>query len=94
MPDVKIDLLGNRSLAVVRDAIAACGRSGIIIDRLSWRPAEDRATIDLMARGSTMGVFYVESPATRQLQAKTGAGDSIISSSLLNDPSGRQQVHK
>jgi DNA polymerase-3 subunit alpha/error-prone DNA polymerase len=89
---VKIDLLGNRSLAVVRDAIAACARGGVIIDPLSWRPAEDRATVDLMARGNTMGVFYVESPATRQLQAKTGAGDFdhiVIASSMIRPAANR-----
>ncbi len=136
---VKIDLLGNRSLSVVRDCIAAvnaaapdapertppaargaCGqgpasrapgrtpraahaarvgaeaatdaprRSGrpvaepLEFSRLS--PLRDPAACELMRRGHTMGVFYVESPAMRLLQQKTGRGDFehlVIHSSII-----------
>ncbi len=81
---VKIDLLGNRSLAVIRDAYEVLG------DR---RPADigthsrnDPATQALLARGDSIGVFYVESPATRQLQQRVGKGDFetlVIHSSLI-----------
>ncbi|MDX9785066.1 MAG: PHP domain-containing protein, partial [Spirochaetia bacterium] len=72
---VKIDLLGNRSLAVVRDAIQSLREQGIVLDRDSWHPIDDKATVELLARGDTMGVFYVESPAMRLLQKKTHRGD-------------------
>ncbi|MBD3393841.1 MAG: DNA polymerase III subunit alpha [Chitinivibrionales bacterium] len=72
---VKIDLLGNRSLAVIRDALANLRDARISIDERRWDPASDPATIDGIARGKTMGVFYVESPAMRLLQQKTGRGD-------------------
>ena len=72
---VKIDLLGNRSLAVIRDAIAAIHRNrGILIDYATWDPLSDPATNDLIRRGETMGCFYVESPATRQLLKKLWMG--------------------
>ena len=83
---VKIDLLGNRSLAVIRDTLAALEEEGTTIDRHTWHPAEDEATVDLIARGDTMGVFYIESPAMRLLQKKTGKGDFehiVIHSSLI-----------
>jgi DNA polymerase-3 subunit alpha/error-prone DNA polymerase len=83
---VKIDLLGNRSLAVIRDALAALEEQGICIDRSAWRPAEDAATVAALSRGDSMGVFYIESPAMRQLQKKTGAGDFdhiVIHSSII-----------
>jgi len=65
---VKIDILGNRSLAVIRDALAAVERhTGTVIDYASWRPLEDDATRTLLQAGATMGCFYIESPATRQL---------------------------
>jgi error-prone DNA polymerase len=68
---VKIDLLGNRSLAVIRDAIAAVARNtGHVIDYATWDPMSDPATNDLIRRGETMGCFYVESPATRLLLKK------------------------
>ncbi len=72
---VKIDLLGNRSLAVIRDALAAIARhTGRVIDYASWDPVSDPGTQDLIRRGDTMGCFYVESPATRLLLNKLWRG--------------------
>lgn len=89
---VKIDLLGNRSLAVVRDALLNLRENGIHIDPLRWDPLEDKTTIELLARGDTMGVFYVESPAMRQLQKKTKRGDFehlVIHSSIIRPAANR-----
>ena len=83
---VKIDLLGNRSLAVVRDTLQNLKAEGILIDELTWRPIDDEATIAALARGDTMGVFYIESPAMRQLQKKSQKGDFehiVIHSSII-----------
>ncbi|MCL2128491.1 MAG: PHP domain-containing protein, partial [Treponema sp.] len=83
---VKIDLLGNRSLAVIRDALAGLEERGITFDPNTWRPCGDSATVQALARGDSMGVFYIESPAMRQLQVKTGAGDFehiVIHSSII-----------
>ena len=72
---VKIDLLGNRSLAVIRDALAAIARNtGRVIDYATWDPLSDPATNELIRRGDTMGCFYVESPATRLLLKKLWGG--------------------
>ncbi|HMI38777.1 MAG TPA: DNA polymerase III subunit alpha [Nitrospiraceae bacterium] len=72
---VKIDLLGNRSLAVIRDALAAIKQNtGRAIDYATWDPISDPATIELIRRGDTMGCFYIESPATRLLLRKLWAG--------------------
>ncbi|HKT35800.1 MAG TPA: DNA polymerase III subunit alpha, partial [Nitrospira sp.] len=72
---VKIDLLGNRSLAVIRDAIAAVARhTGRVIDYANWDPLDDKATQDLIRRGDTIGCFYIESPATRLLLRKLWSG--------------------
>src|SRR5437867_1859209 len=84
---VKIDLLGNRSLAVIRDACAAVAASGgpeIAFER--FRPLDDPDTQRLLARGDTLGVFYVESPAMRQLQVKCGTGEFerlVVHSSII-----------
>ena len=65
---VKIDILGNRSLAVIRDALEAVKtNTGREIDYASWKPLEDIRTQQLLRSGETMGCFYIESPATRQL---------------------------
>ncbi|WP_136523712.1 DNA polymerase III subunit alpha [Geomonas ferrireducens] len=68
---VKIDILGNRSLAVIRDAMAAVKeQTGVEIDYASWRPLEDERTRSLMRRGLTIGCFYLESPSVRLLLRK------------------------
>ena len=68
---VKIDILGNRSLAVIRDAMAAVkDQGGPQIDYASWRPLEDERTCSLMRRGLTIGCFYLESPSVRLLLRK------------------------
>ncbi len=68
---VKIDILGNRSLAVIRDAMAAVkANTEVEIDYASWQPLEDERTRNLLRSGETVGCFYIESPATRQLLKK------------------------
>ena len=72
---VKIDLLGNRSLAVIRDALAAIQQNtGRAIDYAMWDPIDDPAANELIRCGDTMGCFYVESPATRLLLKKLWTG--------------------
>jgi len=83
---VKIDLLGNRSLGVVRDAIANLYENGIAFDEEHWEPEDDPATQKNIAQGNTMGCFYIESPATRLLQQKARRGDFnhlVIHSSII-----------
>jgi error-prone DNA polymerase len=84
---IKIDLLGNRSLAVIRDVLAAIRENyGIEIDYEQWDPTTDARTQDLIRKGDTIGVFYVESPSMRQLQRKCRTGDFdhlVIHSSII-----------
>ena len=83
---VKIDLLGNRSLGVIRDTLKNLAANGISFDELHWEPEDDPDTQALVARGETMGCFYIESPAMRLLQRKTGKGDYahlVIHSSII-----------
>lgn len=83
---VKIDLLGNRSLGVIRDALANMGENGVELDESRWEPEDDYATQEALARGGTMGCFYIESPAMRLLQQKSRVGDFehlVIHSSII-----------
>lgn len=83
---VKIDLLGNRSLGVIRDAANAVQREGRPLDENSWYPEEDMPTKCAVAAGKTMGCFYIESPAMRLLEQKAGTGDFeqlVIQSSII-----------
>ena len=90
---VKIDLLGNRSLAVVRDTLEQVNRYyGRNIDYHDLDPVNDPETVLLMESGRTMGVFYIESPATRQLLAKAGVVDFehvVIYSSIIRPAANR-----
>lgn len=73
---VKLDFLGNRSLAVIRDTIRAVQENyGVPLRYDTLNPLGDPQTRALIERGDTMGCFYVESPATRQLLQKVGMGD-------------------
>ena len=75
---VKIDILGNRSLAVIRDALAAVAKNcGTVIDYPSWQPLEDDKTRTLLRWGVTMGCFYLESPSVRLLLRKIWGEDPV-----------------
>ncbi len=83
---VKIDLLGNRSLGVIRDAIHNVRDNDIDFDDWHWEPEDDADTQAVLAQGGTMGCFYIESPAMRLLQQKAAVGDFdhlVIHSSII-----------
>ncbi|MBN1699828.1 MAG: DNA polymerase III subunit alpha [Spirochaetales bacterium] len=84
---VKIDLLGNRSLAVLRDTIEFIGeRYGRKIEWDRFNPLDNKKARQLIGNGNTTGIFYIESPATRQLLKKMKRGDFehiVIASSII-----------
>jgi error-prone DNA polymerase len=83
---VKIDLLGNRSLGVIRDAINNIQENNHQFPEIGWEPEDDFDTQQAVAQGRTMGCFYIESPAMRLLQKKSGVGDFehlVIHSSII-----------
>jgi error-prone DNA polymerase len=90
---VKIDLLGNRSLAVIRDAIAAAREhEGVAIDYTTCDPAADESTRAVFRTGNTMGVFYTESPASRLLCQKSKADSFdllVLNTSIIRPASNR-----
>ena len=96
---LKIDLLGNRSLSVVRDTLKQVNLnkgarvvSSRFVDYHTIQPVGDPKTEKLMKAGKTMGVFYIESPATRQLLAKAGKVDFehvVIYSSIIRPAANR-----
>jgi len=90
---LKIDLLGNRSLAVVRDTLKQAGiYRNEYVDYHCIPATGDTKTESLMKAGRTMGIFYIESPATRQLLAKAGKVDFehvVIYSSIIRPAANR-----
>lgn len=103
---VKIDLLGNRSLAVLRDCIAQVGGEveprarQVEGDRraplLEWGfdPFPGGAARMLLESGDTMGIFYVESPATRRLLRKMGTADyaHLVAASSIIRPAANRYI--
>lgn len=97
---VKIDLLGNRSLAVIDDAIAAvAANTGETIDYTRFNPVDDERTRDMIRRGDTMGCFYIESPSMRSLLQKLDCHtfDGLVAASSIIRPgiasSGMMQAY-
>lgn len=94
---IKIDILGNRSLCVIRDCIKHVKEHyETVIDFNSFDVFTDQPTIDLIANGNTIGVFYVESPAMRLLQQKTRCGDFdhlVIHSSIIR-PAANKYINE
>ena len=97
---VKIDLLGNRSLGVIRDALHQLKENGHSLDENQWLPEDDAATQAMLAQGKTMGCFYIESPATRLLQQRSQRGDFehlVIHSSIIRPAANefiREYLHR
>lgn len=72
---VKIDILGNRSLAVIRDALDLVEKNyARHIDYARLNPLNDPQTAAIFYKGETVGVFYFESPTTRQVLTKVRSG--------------------
>ncbi len=90
---VKIDLLGNRSLAVIRDAIAMVRTgTGVQLDYTSHAAGDDPATRALFRTGDTLGVFYTESPASRILNLKSRAESYdllVLNTSIIRPASNK-----
>ncbi|MCL6515488.1 DNA polymerase III subunit alpha [Alicyclobacillus sp.] len=82
---VKLDLLSLRTMAAIEDAVVLRERQGrpLDYDRI---PLDDRATFEMLGAGETIGVFQLESPAQRALQARlrpTGLEDIVASVALI-----------
>ncbi len=88
---VKMDILGNRSLSVIRDCFSYLKEDqGVEEEGVDCEG--DTAVQGMIAAGDTAGVFYVESPGMRQLQRKTGLGDPgslTVHSSLIRPAANR-----
>ncbi|RDV82097.1 DNA polymerase III subunit alpha [Ammonifex thiophilus] len=63
---LKMDLLGLRTLTVIRDALRLINRRGEKLD-LERIPLDDPPTFELLCRGDTIGVFQLESSGMRTL---------------------------
>ncbi|WP_028972841.1 PHP domain-containing protein [Spirochaeta cellobiosiphila] len=94
---IKIDILGNRSLSVLRDAITLINDHEE--EHLEWekfQPYQDTEARQLIEEGQTLGIFYVESPATRQLLRKMreGSYDQLVIASSIIRPAANNYINE
>jgi error-prone DNA polymerase len=84
---VKLDLLSLRTLSAVQDAIYLIQENGGEVD-YEHIPLDDQDSYEMIQRGETIGVFQLESPAQRALQARLGAVgmEDVIASMALIRP--------
>ncbi|HEY8347565.1 MAG TPA: DNA polymerase III subunit alpha [Symbiobacteriaceae bacterium] len=64
---VKLDLLSLRTFSAVADVSDMLADAGFDYDRI---PPEDPAVYEMLSAGESIGVFQLESPAQRALQAR------------------------
>ncbi len=72
---LKLDLLGQAGLSVLRDTLENLGDNGLEkpdLERLDW---QDEETWDAIATGNARGVFHIESPAMTGLLVMTNCRD-------------------
>lgn len=91
---IKIDLLGNRSLAVLRDCLTLVNAGAAKPLPWDFDPFADGRARMLLESGDTMGIFYVESPATRRLLRKMGVADygHLVAASSIIRPAANRYI--
>lgn len=83
----KLDLLSLRTLSVIGEARSCLAETGNELD-YEHIPLDDRATYEMIRSGETIGVFQLESPAQRALQARLEAShmEDVVASMALIRP--------
>jgi error-prone DNA polymerase len=82
---VKLDLLSLRTMSAIEDTVVLRERQGHALD-YDAIPLDDQETFAMLGTGNTIGVFQLESPAQRALQARLqpeGLEDIVASVALI-----------
>ncbi len=84
---LKMDFLGLRTLNVVRDAVNLVRAKGIDLD-IDQIDYDDRATMDMIGKGKTEGVFQIESAGMKNFmkELKPDSLEDIIAGIALYRP--------
>ena len=85
---LKMDILGLRTLSVLKNALELIERSRGIRVELDKIPFDDKGTFELLSRGETAGVFQLESSGMRQvvMELKPDRLEDIIALVALYRP--------
>jgi len=82
---VKLDLLSLRTMGAIEGTVVLRERTGHVLD-YDGIPLDDHETFTMIGQGETIGVFQLESPAQRALQARLqaeGLEDIVASVALI-----------
>lgn len=84
---IKLDLISLRTMSAIEDTVQEIKVAHPAFD-YNKIPLNDKSTYELLGSGETYGVFQLESPAQRGLQAKLGAStiEDVIASVALIRP--------
>lgn len=89
---IKFDILGNGSLSVLRDTLAQVESQGLPDPDVSTLENcySDQKTIEVISKGRTRGIFYIESPAQSRLnkKARVETFEELTITSSLVRPAG------
>ena len=85
---LKMDILGLRTLSVMKNALGLIERKRGLRVELDKIPFDDKATFELLSRGETAGVFQLESSGMRQvvMELKPDRLEDIIALVALYRP--------
>jgi DNA polymerase III alpha subunit len=72
---VKLDILAQGGLAVMRDARAMLAERGLVVDLEALEPWADPAVWEMIATGNARGVHHIESPAMITLEKMCNVRD-------------------
>ncbi len=72
---VKMDILAQGGLSVMRDACASLAARGVAVDLAGLEPWEDPAVWRMIASGGARAVHHIESPAMCNLCGMTDVGE-------------------
>jgi DNA-directed DNA polymerase III PolC len=73
---IKMDLLGHRSLTVIKETVEMIRRNRAIAIDIETLPDPDPLTARLIRNGRSIGCFQIESPAMRTLLKSTRAANT------------------
>ena len=91
---LKMDVLGLRTLTVIRDALRYIEQGGKPAPDLNAQVFDDPAVYEMISRGDTDGVFQLESAGMRQFlgQLKPDCFEDLIAGISLYRPGPMEQI--
>jgi DNA polymerase-3 subunit alpha len=91
---IKMDFLGLKTLAIIKEAIANIKKSKGIEIEIDKIPIDDAKTYELFSKGQTVGTFQFESPGMQKylMQLQPSKFEDLIAMNALYRPGPMQYI--